>query len=291
MRRTNNVSASPVARRSLGTILIECGKLTVENADYILGVQGKQGGVRFGEAARMLGLLTDDDIQFALARQYGYPCLRSGESGISEELVAAYQPRSQQVEALRALRSQLIQRCLGGEGTTTKSIAIVSPGRREGRSCLAANLAVVFSQLGQSTLLIDADMRHGRQHQLFDVDNAVGLSSVLSGRIETAPVVQLTDLAALSILPVGPLPPNPQELLGGINFLNLLDKFSTTFDAVIIDTPAAADYADAQMITALAGGALMLVRQDHTNVKDANGLREQMRQFNVSVIGAVLSEF
>jgi protein-tyrosine kinase len=290
MRRTRNASASPVAKRSLGTILIECGKLTAENADYILGVQGKQGGVRFGEAARMLGLLTDDDIQFALARQYGYPCLRPDESDISEELVAAYQPRSQQVEALRALRSQLIQRCLGQEGTT-KSIAIVSPGRREGRSCLAANLAVVFSQLGQSTLLIDADMRHGRQHQLFDVDNSAGLSSVLSGRIETAPVAQLTDLAALSILPVGPLPPNPQELLGGINFLNLLDKFSTTFDVVIIDTPAAVDYADAQMISALAGGALMLVRQDHTNVKDANGLREQMRQFNVSVIGAVLSEF
>lgn len=288
--RTSNASASTVAKRSLGTILVESGKLTVENADYILGVQGKQGGVRFGEAARMLGLLTDDDIQFALARQYGYPCLRPGESGISEELVAAYQPRSQQVEALRALRSQLIQRCLGREGTI-KSIAIVGPGRREGRSCLAANLAIVFSQLGQSTLLIDADMRHGRQHQLFDVGNSVGLSSVLSERIETVPVVQLTDLAALSILPVGPLPPNPQELLGGINFLNLLDKCSTKFDVVIIDTPAAADYADAQMISALAGGAVMLVRQDHTNVKDANGLREQMRQFNVSVIGAVLSEF
>jgi receptor protein-tyrosine kinase len=290
MRSHPNASASPVTERSLGTILVECGKLTAENADYIAGVQGKQGGVRFGEAARMLGLLTDDDIQFALARQYGYPCLRPGESEISAELVAAYQPRSHQVEALRALRSQLIQRSLGRPGTT-RSIAIVSPGRREGRSCLAANLAVVFSQLGQSTLLIDADMRHGRQHQLFDVVNSVGLSSVLSGRVDKAPVVQLSDLAALSILTAGPLPPNPQELLGGINFLNLLDKYSTTFDVVIIDTPAAADYADAQIISALAGGAVMLVRQDHTNVKDANGLREQLGQFNVSVIGAVLSEF
>jgi receptor protein-tyrosine kinase len=290
MRISSNVSVSTVANRSLGAILVECGKLTAENADYILSVQGKQGGVRFGEAARMLGLLTDDDIQFALARQYGYPCLRSGESAISQELVAAYQPRSQQVEALRALRSQLIQRSLGREGTT-KSIAIVSPRRREGRSCLAANLAVVFSQLGQSTLLIDADMRHGRQHQLFDVPNSVGLSSILSGRIETTPVVQLADLAALSILSVGPLPPNPQELLGGINFLNLLDKFSTKFDVIIIDTPAAANYADAQMISSLAGGAVMLVRQDHTDVKEAKGLREQMRQFNVTVIGAVLTEF
>ena len=278
------------ASRSIGAILVDSGRLSVEQAEQVLRMQ-KQLGIRFGEAAINLGFLTADDIQHALAHQYGYACLRPGQSRISEELVAAYQPYSPQVEALRALRSQLMLRWFADENCTTKALAVVSPGRAEGRSYLAANLAVVFSQLGESTLLIDADMRNGRQHQLFNVENFSGLSTVLAGRSQTAPVLRLAELEALSILTAGPVPPNPQELLGREVFPKLMEKFAKMFDVIIIDTPAGTDYADAQMIGARAGGAMLVAHQHTTSLAAASQFGKGLADLGVNVVGAVLNQF
>jgi receptor protein-tyrosine kinase len=291
----NQVSAaSPVTipsstNHKIGAILVESGKLTAEQVTQVSAVQ-KELGVRFGEAAQELGLLTEEDIQFAHARQYGYPCLRRGESRVAEEVVAAYQPLDPRVETLRALRSQLMLRWFA-DAAGRKAIAVVSPGRGEGRSYTAANLAVVFSQLGQNTLLIDADMRLARQHLLFNVENTVGLSGVLSGRSASAPLLRLTDLASLTILTAGPQPPNPQELLGRDAFTRLLNKFATMFDVIIIDTPAGNHYADAQMIAAHTGGALMLAHKDHTNLSGAVEFADNLRELEVALVGAVLTEF
>jgi Mrp family chromosome partitioning ATPase len=119
-----------------------------------------------------------------------------------------------------------------------KHLAIVSPGREEGRTYLAANLAVVFSQLGERTLLIDADMRHPRQHVLFGLPNRGGLSSLLAGRAGADVIELVAPLTNLSVLPAGPQPPNPQELLGRPVFQNFLAELDKEFDVVIIDTPA-----------------------------------------------------
>jgi len=277
------------ADRLIGTILVESGKLTAEQVEKIARVQ-KDLGLRFGDAAKELGLLNAEDLDFAHARQYGYPCLRRGESHVAAEVVAAYQPQDPRVETLRALRSQLMLRWFAAEGGR-KTLAIVSPGRGEGRSYLAANLAVVFSQLGQNTLLIDADMRNGCQHKLFAVKNDVGLSGVLSGRSNTAPLLRLTGLTAFTILTTGPQAPNPQELLGRDIFTRLLDRFATMFDVVIIDTPAGTDYADAQMIAAHTRGALMVARKDHTALAGATEFADSLRELDVSLVGAVLNQF
>lgn len=275
--------------RSIGAIMVDSGRINLEEAEQILRRQKEQ-GIRFGEAAIQLGLLTPEDIQSALAHQYGYPRLRHGQSRISEEMVAAYQPHGAQGEALRALRSQLMLRWFAGD-TPNKILAVVGPGRGEGRSYLAANLAIVFSQLGETTLLIDADLRHGRQHQIFQVENNSGLSTVLAGRSSTAPVLRLSELAALSVLTAGPVPPNPQELLGRDVFSTLMEKFSQKFDVIIIDTPAGTDYADAQTIASRAGGALMVVRQDETNVDAASQYSRNLGELGVTVVGAVLNDF
>lgn len=278
------------ANRSIGVILVDEGRLTLAQADQILRLQ-KQDNIRFGEAALKLGLLSEDDIRHALSHQYGYPCLRPGQSRISDELIAAYLPQSAQVEALRALRSQLMLRWFAADNGDNKALAVVSPGHGEGRSYLAANLAVVFSQLGESTLLIDADMREGRQHQLFHVENYSGLSTVLAGRSQTAPVLRLADIEALSILTAGPVPPNPQELLGRDVFPRLMEKFAKMFDVIIIDTPAGTAYADAQTIAARAGGALMIARQDVTSLDEAAQFGKSLAELGVSLVGAVLSDF
>jgi receptor protein-tyrosine kinase len=278
------------SNRSIGVIMVESARITLAEAEQILRLQ-KEHGIRFGEAAIQLGLLTTEDIQFALAHQYRYPCLRRGQSRISQEMVAAYEPRSAQVEALRALRSHLMLRWFASDSGNNKMLAVVGPGHGEGRSYLAANLAIVFSQLGETTLLIDADMRQGRQHQLFHVENYTGLSTVLAGRSPTVPVLRLAELEALSILTAGPVPPNPQELLGRDVFQKLLEKFSQMFDVIIIDTPAGTAFADAQTIAARAGGALMVVRQNETSIEGASRYAKNLTELGVSVVGAVLNDF
>jgi protein-tyrosine kinase len=273
--------------RSIGAILVDSGKLTVENAEQIIQLQ-KQQGIRFGEAALRLGLVSQDDLQFALARQYGYPYLRRGDSLVADEVVAAYRPYSRQVEALRALRSQLMLRWFTG-AVGGKALAIVSPGRDEGRSYLTANLAVVFSQLGERTLLIDADMRHGRQHQLFGLDNQLGLATVLSGRGGTIPTQRVAGLVDLSVMVAGPVPPNPQELLGRDLFTRLLERLASAFDVILIDTPPGLDYADAQIVGARAGGALMVARQNRSSLSSVGRFSATLGQPGTNLVGAVLN--
>lgn len=276
------------ASRAIGGILIDAGKLSPDDVERILRSQREQ-GQRFGEAAMQLGLLTAQEIQFALARQYDYPYLLVGEDEVSEELVAAFEPFSHQVEALRALRSQLMVRWFTGD-VERRTLAVTSPGRGEGRSYLAANLAVVFSQLGEHTLLIDADMRSPRQHLLFNLESRSGLSSILSNRGDASVVSRIASFIDLSVLPAGPIPPNPQELLGRSLFAKLLEEMAKEFDVIIIDTPAAADYADVQTIAVRAGGALLLARARETRVAELRALAATFANSGVMVVGSVLNE-
>ena len=128
--------------RSIGEMLIDSGKLTLDAAEQIMQLQSKE-NLRFGDAAIKLGFLNQNDLQLVLASQFDYTYLIKGQSTISEDLIAAYQPFSKQVELLRALRSQLMLRCFTGDDNR-RSLTIVSPERSEGRSYIAANLAVVF---------------------------------------------------------------------------------------------------------------------------------------------------
>lgn len=275
--------------RSIGAILIDSGRLTTEDAERVLRKQRDE-DLRFGEAAIKLGLLDEGDIQFALARQFDYPYLVPGESNVSAELVAAYQPFSRQVEALRALRSQLVLRWFNG-APDRRALAVVSPTRKEGRSYLAANLAVVFSQLGESTLLIDADLRNPRQHQLFGLSNKVGLAQLISGRADKSAIDRVPALMDIFVLTAGSMPPNPQELLSRVAFVTLLAELSTRFDVIIIDTPAAEEGADAQTIAVRTGAALLVARENGSFIADLQDLSDSLHHAATAVVGVVLNSY
>ena len=275
--------------RSIGAILIDIGKLSIQEAEQILHLQ-KAENLRFGDAGIKLGLLTELDIQRALANQYDYPYLLKGDGAVSEALVAAYNPFSPQVELLRTLRSQLMLRRFTGD-PNRKMLTIVSSSRGEGRSYLAANLAVVFSQLGERTLLIDADLRNPCQHELFKLDNRHGFSSVLSGRDDAQAVQRVGNFVDLSVLTAGAIPPNPQELLGRPALRNLLNMLNGVFDVILIDTPASANFADAQVLAARAGAAMMVARKNFSLLEQIRQQTENMTQSGIEVIGSVLSEF
>lgn len=276
------------AGRSIGAILIDNGRLTPDAAERILKLQKEQ-GLRFGDAAIQLGLLTEADIQQALSRQYDYPYLMPGDERVSEEVVAAFKPFSPIVEQLRAVRSQLMLRWFDAD-VGHKTLAVVSAGRAEGRSFTAANLAVVFSQLGERTLLIDADLRNPSQHGFFRLPNKLGLSSLLAGRAELAEAVtRIPGLIDLSVLPAGATPPNPQELLARPVFNALMATAAGQYDIVIVDTPAGAETADAQTIAARTRGAVVVARKDLSSAPALQAFVTSLQHSGVAVVGAVLN--
>jgi len=279
---------SSVTDRSIGAMLIDAGKITPEDAERILRY-AREKSVRFGDAAVALKLVTDADIQQALSRQFDYPYLTVGQSDVSESVVAAWQPFSNQVEALRAVRSQLLLRwCNASEGQNV--LAVVSGTRGEGRSYLASNLAVVFSQMGERTLLVDADLRNPVQHELFHIRNSGGLSTVLAERTGIEVIQRVGGFVDLSVLPAGPTPPNPLELLGRAAFGDLVSQLSGQFDVVIIDTPAAALGSDFQLIAQRVRGTLMLAQKNRSSMSVCAEVANDVRAAGGVVVGGILNE-
>jgi receptor protein-tyrosine kinase len=278
-----------LGERAIGAILVEAGTLTRVDVERILGEQQEK-GTRFGDTGIELGLLRQEDIDFALSRQFDYPYLRRGESRVSETLVAAYEPAHPRVEALRALRSELMLRWFDQE-PARKALAVMSEARGEGRSYIAANLAIVLSQLGGRTLLIDADLRKPSQHLLFGLENRIGLSTVLSGRAGSEAVQRIPRLDNLSLLPAGVLPPNPQELLARPMFGQLLAQLRHHLDFIILDTPPATESADAQTVAVRAGAALMVVRKNAARLWRVQAISEGVARAKTTIVGAVLNDF
>jgi chain length determinant protein tyrosine kinase EpsG len=275
--------------RHIGAILMDEGKLTASDAEQVLARQ-RELGWRFGEAAIELNLITDSDLRQALAKQYEFPYLVSGPDGVSKELIAAWDPFHPVVEELRAVRTQLLIRWYNPEAGR-RTLAITSPGAREGRSFVAANLAVTFSQLGQRTLLIDADFRAPRQQSIFNIPDRFGLSSVLSGRADLSAAAPVTGITGLSVMPAGPLPPNPLELLSRGSFAALLNRAQAEYDVILLDTPPVNDYADAQSICYRAGDTLLLSRKDQTRLAETERAVREISDASARIVGTLMNAF
>lgn len=281
-------TASQIRKFSIGHILLDMGKITPVEAERVLRLQ-KESGLRFGDAALKLGLITEADIQLVLAQQFDYPYLLPGQGNHSPELVVAYQPFGAQVEVFRAVRSQLMLRWFT---SGHKALAIVSYNLEDGVSLFAANLAVVFSQLGERTLLIDANLRCPQQHEIFNLRNRQGLSDVLAGRASVSEVIAKIDsFIDLSVLPAGTLPPNPLELLNRNVFDELNDQLANQFDVILYDTLAFSNGSDALAIAARTDGALVVAHKNNTRLSDINAINEQLKYSGTEVVGSVLIDF
>ena len=274
--------------RCIGAILVEDNKLTPREVERVLERQRKD-KIRFGEAAVRLGYLNEDDIRFALARQYDMPHFTPASEGPSRELVAAFAPFHPRTEELRALRTQLMIRWYQPDNGR-KSLVVASPESGEGRSYIAANLAIAFSQLGARTLLVDADMRNSRQHRIFGLPEMQGLSTLLAGRSDHKSTFPVPGMSRLSVLPAGPLPPNPQELLSRPVFAGLMKDLQAVYDVVIIDSPPARHYADTQSIVFRAGDAVVVARKNHTSVASTQKTIRELAATGARVVGTVVND-
>ncbi len=279
----------PKTNKKIGSLLMDAGKLKLSDIELVLHSQNEL-GLKFGEAAVKLGMVAEADILAIIAQQFDYPLLKRGEGGFSDGLVAAYQPFTPQVEAIRSLRSQLLLRWFN-KGQH-KQLAVVGVASGEACSLLTANLAIVFSQLGQSTVVVDSNLRNPRQHLMFGLGKRKGLSDCLIGSTGIMDAIcKFPEFVDLSVLPAGTLPPNPQELLGRTAFRTLMDNLTNSYDITLWDTPDGLLYADTLNIVAEIGAALLVIHKHHTRMSEARALQNQIASAKAQIVGVVLHEF
>lgn len=281
--------ASLLHDRSIGDMLREARDLTDDQVERILAYQ-REHNIRFGEAAVKLGFVTPDDVLLALSEQFHYPYAPEERRTLSPELVSLNQPFSHQAEAFRAIRSQVMMRVFA-DATPRRALAVVSPNTRDGKTFFAANLAVALAQLGGRTLLVDADLRGPRQHAVFGMENTAGLSSILSGRAENQVIQAVPGVPSLFLLPVGITPPNPLELVERPAFGLLMRELTSKFDHVIVDTPAAIYGADAFVVAARCGAALVIARKNASRLGALQDLVATLSESPAKIGGVILNEY
>jgi len=285
----SDVPEAEVHDRSIGDIIAELRNLSVSQVEKVLERQ-RQTGVRFGEAAVALGFASKDDVLFALSQQFHYPYAPEEHRTVSPELVALNEPFSPRAECFRGLRSQLMMR-LFAEGEPRRALAVISPDAGDGKTYCAANLAVVLAQLGGRTLLVDADMRGPRVHEVFKLENRAGLSGILAGRADSHVIQQVTGVPSLFLLPVGTTPPNPLELIERPAFGLLMRELVNKFDHVVVDTPASIYGADASVIAARCGAAMIIARKDESRIRLLQELVGSFAGSPAKLAGVVVNEY
>jgi receptor protein-tyrosine kinase len=273
---------------SIGEILVQAGILDAKAAARIAQAQ-REYGLRFGEAAVRLKLLSLADIEFALARQFEYPYLDPTDSSVAPDVMSAIRPFGLFAERMRSLRTRLLM-LRAGQPSLPPSIAILSAMPREGRSVVAANLAVACSQIGERTLLIDADMRNPHQHVLFNLPTRMGLSNMLLGRAGPECIARVPQFFDLSVLTAGSMPPNPQELLARSGLTSLLSQAASVFDIVIVDTPVASEFADALIVASRTGSGIVVTRSAKTDAKVLHRVCASLRDCGANLVGTVLND-
>ncbi|MEC2158585.1 CpsD/CapB family tyrosine-protein kinase [Virgibacillus halodenitrificans] len=202
-------------------------------------------------------------------------------------LITKLMPRSPISEQYRTVRTNLQFSAVDEE---LRRIMVTSAGPGEGKSMTTANLAVVYAQQGKKVLLIDADLRKPTIHYTFRLDNLRGLSNFLVGEASIEEAVSSSDVENLDLISCGPIPPNPSELLASKRMEKMLAEASEMYDVVLLDTPPVLAVADAQILSGLADGVVLVVRSKHTEYEAAEKAIEALQAVNARVLGTVLND-
>jgi capsular exopolysaccharide synthesis family protein len=269
-----------------------------------------------GEAERLLGLpvlavIPDlaDEGRLGRYRRYGYgygygygqgPEGESAEGRSAKkprwmerkktelpriELVPHTRPRLAVSETYRALRTSLLL----ASAADLRKIAVTSASAGEGKTATSVNVSVVMAQLGGRVLLIDADLRKPRVHDVFGISKRVGLVNYLTGQAPVDQLVQRTDVPGLFVIPAGPTPPNPSELLGSSRMSELLEGALEHYNYVIVDTPPVLAVTDATVVGSIVDGVVLCLRAGRVTREEARACRDRLSRAEVKVLGVVLN--
>jgi protein-tyrosine kinase len=206
------------------------------------------------------------------------------------ELRALFNPFGAGAEQFRALRCQIGLRMGAPVAGHAQVLAVVGTERGEGRSYVAANLAVSMAQRGGRVLLVDADLRRPRLHRLFGLRAADGLGSMLDGRADYRSVRTVASLPALHLLPAGAPPAHPLELVERPEFALVMRQLRLRFTHIVLDTPAASEGPDAVVVAANADAALLVAQRHHSRLKALHRLQKSLHLCGTPIIGAVFNQ-
>ena len=211
------------------------------------------------------------------------------EEDLSSELILKNNPKSIISEDFRTVRTSLDFSLVG---KNNNSLVLTSTAPNEGKSFVSANLAIAFANTGKKVLLVDADMRLGRQHEIFELSNQAGLSNLL---VETAgdrlrKYIQKTDIENLSVVTRGVTPPNPAELIDSKQMEKFIATVKSKYDYVIIDSAPVYNLADSLIISKKADRTMIVCRVNKTNIDHVKDGLKSLQAIDANVAGVILNQ-
>lgn len=219
------------------------------------------------------------------------------------DLYIAQNPQSAAAECARSVRTNLL---FMGTDRPLKRLLLTSAGSAEGKTTTAVGLGVTMAQAGNRVLLIDTDLRKPRLHRTFGVSGEVGITSLMIDDSATKPVedgavkeaedvitrvIKSTEVVGLDVLPCGPRPPHPAELLHSDRFKQVLDELTDRYDRVLLDSPPVGAVTDAAILAQVVDGAILVVQADQTSKEAARRAHRRLQNVDAKVVGVVLNDF
>jgi succinoglycan biosynthesis transport protein ExoP len=267
--------SSPQKAAALGSalilgLLLGCGLAFVRDRldDRLHGAED----VRTGLGVKLLGVV---------------PQMPTGISPSVAAQKVALDPASEVAEAYRTIRTALY---FGAPKDRSKTILVTSPSVGDGKTTSAANLAIAMAQAGKRVVLVDADLRHPQQHTIFATRDRIGLSTLLIGNSTLDQAVQATNIDNLDLLPCGPTPRNPSELLNSGTFVELLESLAERYDQVVVDSPPVMAFADARIIAASCDLTVMVLRAQKSTRKRSTLARDGLLGVGARLLGIIVND-
>ena len=202
-------------------------------------------------------------------------------------LISEVDQHSPLLESYRILRSNIAFSAIDRE---IKLLAVSGPGRGEGKSTTAANLAIAMAMDGRKVLIVDCDMRRPSMHRLFGVSSSIGLTNVITGNVKLEDAIKATKVENLSVLPAGALPPNPPEVLNSTHSRELFRKLAQDYDMVVLDCPPCAGLSDVQVVSTIVDGLVLVVAMNQTVKPHLCITMQTLAQVDAPLIGTVLNK-
>ncbi|APF22186.1 CpsD/CapB family tyrosine-protein kinase [Clostridium butyricum] len=201
-------------------------------------------------------------------------------------LIVESKPKCAEAEAYRTLRTNIQYSSVSKK---IKTLLVTSSDSKDGKSTVCSNLALTFSQNGQSVIVLDCDFRKPSIHKFFNISNSSGITDILIGKEKLEDTIKYYN-PKTAILPAGNIPPNPSEILGSQSMINLLSFLSERYDIVIIDSPPVGVVTDAQVISAAVDGTIVVIKAEETKAKRVTEAVNLLKKVDANIIGMVLNE-
>lgn len=202
-------------------------------------------------------------------------------------LITHKKPKSVVSEKFRGIRSNILFSSADDE---VQTLLVTSDKPSSGKSTVSANIAVTYAQAGFKTLLIDGDMRKPTQHYIFNQNNITGLSNLIINKSTFKDAVHNTEVTNLDVITSGPIPPNPSELIGSTNMMDIFEELKQQYDFILVDTPPVNTVTDAQLFGELTKNAIFIIDVESNNKESVKKGKELLEKSGTKILGAVLNK-